>query len=232
MKLRSTILLLALTSVNAQDIVPTLFNLFADFFVDTFNNFVATSLSGVDPFALDYSKAISLPDTSVPGCDVVTTTATFNIEELEGLSTALIENLEMTDFIFDLPEFDVGLDFEAKIEELNATFTGTITGDACGTATSQDFTGFACIGEGDFHFGFLAKSQIEAGFTLSDVDITSFSLTWAEMGVTISDLGDFNSIADALETQMTTAVTTAVNTLVNETVIENAIGNILPFSIP
>jgi len=232
MKLRSTILLLTFTSANGQDIIPTLFNLVAGFFIDTFNSFVGTALGNVDPFELGFTQAIDLPDTSIPGCDAVTTTASFTIDELKGLSSAQIETLEMTEFLFDLPEFVVGLDFEAVVPLLNATFTGTIAGDACGTATSQDFTGYAALTDADFHFGFSADMQIEAGFTLSEVDLTSFSLTWSELGVTLSDLGDFDAIADTLTTQLTSAVTTAVNTLVNATVVENAIGNVLPFSIP
>ena len=232
MILRNTILLTILGGANAQGIVPSIFNSFSGIFINIFNSLVSDGLADADPFALDTEIEQSLGDISTPSCSDVSTEVSFTINDLTGLSTVEINQLEMTEFCFGFPDFKVGLEFEAGIELLSADFEGTISGEGCGESTEQMFTGSASLTEAEFKFGFDADMTIEAGFSLNSVNIESFSLTWENLTVDFSDLGDFDEVAETLTDTLTSSIEDAVNTLVNATVLQDGIDAVVPFSIP
>ena len=232
MIMRNTILFTIIASANAQGIVPSIFNTVSSLFFGIFNDLVGTALESFDPFELDFATEVPLGSTSVGDCNDVTTTADFTIKDLSGLSTLFIEQLEMNSFCFGLPELGLGFDFESKINLLTASFEGSIIGDGCGNKITEEFTGSSSLTNVDFHYSFTSDMTIDVGFSLNEINITAFDLTWDNLTVEFSDLGDLNGVAEELTDALVSSCEEAISSLVNASLLQDAIDVIVPFSIP
>lgn len=230
MKIHNILVFAPLGYANAQGIVPNIFNMFAAGAVDNLNAVIGEGLETVDPFILDFGPpAVPLSSISVGSCGTVTTTATMNIDELQGLSTIEIDELKMTSFSFGC----VGFEISAGMSNLLASFSGSLDGSGCSQNFTQNFTGDAGFSDVEFRFAFTASSSFGLlSFTLEEVEITSFDLSWGSLSVNAGDLGDFDAALTALNDALETAVTDAVDTLVDEKLIQGVIDSIVPFTIP
>lgn len=230
MKLHNILLFIPLGYTNARGIIPAIFNLFSARSVDNLNIIIGEGLDSVDPFPLDFGPpAVPLSSFSVGSCGTVTTSTTLTIDELQGLSTIQIKDLQMMEYSFGCVAFEIS----AGMSDLLTTFQGSLDGTGCNNTFSQDFTGNAGFTNVELTFAFTAKSRFGLlSFELEEVDVTSFDLTWESLDVDTTDLGDFNAALTALSDVIESTVTDAVDTLVDESLLQNALDLMLPFSIP
>jgi len=210
-------------------LVVTFFNMFSGIFTTQFNSLASTMLGQVDPFFLNYTRSVPLGSYPVGSCDSFETTANFVIDSLSGMSTVEILELEMLAFGPSCMAFE----FEAVIANLTADFEGEILGEGCSIELDQNFTGLAQITDVDFVFGFSANYTFgDLSFSLNELNITHFDLSWTSLTVDFSDLGSFNAAAETLSTTLVAAGENAIDTLVNATVLQNAVDLIVPLTIP
>jgi len=226
MKLQILIVLASVCSANAQILVPLIFNRLSDRLVSVFNDFISSSLESYDPLDLDFDNSIPLGTFEVPGCATATSAITYEVGELVGLSTAQLDDIEMTDFSSESAEFRAS----GSISSIQASITGELTSTACGQTISESFTGTAVMEGQNLNIAF--ESTIGTfPFALQDVTVSDFTLAWDTMDVDLDGLGDFASALDEIVETLVGAVETAADTLVNKELLQPAIDPFLPFEI-
>lgn len=233
MKLLTTILFALLGGVSAQqDWIPPIFNQVSSFIVGPVNQVLDDNLSGLDPVTLGYNVEVPLGTYSIGDCDDAEADASFEIIDLLGFSTLKLDTFEMTVFDLGFPACYIGFDFKTTLDALNATYVGSVNSEGCSGTTTEPFSGLTTLNGVLFEFSFYADITFDIPLSLNNFDVNAFALTWTDLDVGFSDLGDLTPVVDELTVAIEESVTTAIETLVNATLLQDAFDDAVPILFP
>lgn len=230
MNLHNIILFASLGCVNAQGIIPRLFNFFfAENVEFNMNVNIAAGLSSTaDPLALDMLETINVDADEFNSCENTTTVVSFTVEHLDGLASLLIDEVSMTSFSFGC----IGFAAAARFSMLEVFFSGEVEADGCDTTSKNSFTGEAELLNSSLEWEIITDTT--TGFfsiQIDSVNVTAWDITWDSLDMSLSNVGEFSSIESELEAAISEGVTDAIMTLVDGSVLENAMNANMPITM-
>jgi len=237
--------LVGLTSAQDQNIfdeilspfltiaIPLIFNIFAGGALDVFNDMVSTALENFDPFEFDFEQESKVTDKVVDGCgdEKVPVYAVVKANEAVGLSTMVVNSLEMTDFELNSEGSTSGFSLDAEGGTVSVLLGGTMGPkvEDCANSENIDFNGTLLLDSPFFKFGLDGEVKLFGDLEVSKANITDFEFSWEDLTVNFTDLGDYSDIADSVQTTLISIAEDLANTVINKDFLQDAIDTVLPF---
>merc|ERR1712013_238370 len=209
-------------------VVP-FFNLFSGLAVGVFNEFVGTALSPFDPFSIEKTLTQDLGSVENDDCGTVDASADFTFGAMTGFSEMTIKEVAMTDFgLFGVNGTTAGFNIEIVGESLLLDVLGSVGVEGCDQAAGNDFTGTVGINNPIMKFNFDGLVR-PLELSIDSVTINTFEFDYEDIGINLSDLGDYEDLLASLTDMMNSQADSILSTFIDATFLQNAIDLVLPF---